>query len=398
MTMPDAIILIKEFNAGRDPERLALKYRKMQLDAFSFLRGTCHLFQQRLPDVAILNEAPLAWICGDLHLENFGTFKAADGRVYFDVNDFDESTLAPVTRDLIHLLTSILVARKTLDIDRSESLALCHEFLQSYCQTLAEGKAQALERDSAKGMVDQLLEKLERRSQQDFLDSRTVLEGKVRRLRVDGKKTLAVDAKQRSEVKAAMAAFANQQAEPEPFEMLDVARRIAGTGSLGIDRFVILVEGEGSPDQNRLLDLKESLPSSLPSTVAQPQWESQAHRIIAVQQRLRASELALLSPLFLRGRSFVLRELQPSEDRVALDECKKFSQIEGVIRSLAKVAATGHLRGSSWRDSASKADLLAFSARQDWQQKLIEMAQDCASQVKSDWRDFAADFDEDLLA
>ncbi|MBS1197332.1 MAG: hypothetical protein H6R18_1117, partial [Proteobacteria bacterium] len=325
-------------------------------------------------------------------------FKAADGKVYFDVNDFDESILAPVTRDLIRLLASILVARKTLDIDRSESLELCHEFLQTYCQTLAEGKAQAFDRESAKGMVDQLLEKLEGRSQQDFLDSRTVFEGKARRLRLDGKKTLAVDAKQRSEVKAAMAVFANQQAELEPLEMLDVARRIAGTGSLGIERFVILVEDEGSADKNRLLDLKESLPSSLPSTVAQPQWESQAHRIVAVQQRLRASELTLLSPLSLQGRSFVLRELQPSEDRVVLDECKKFSQVEGVIRSLAKVVAAGHLRGSEWRSSAPKADLLAFATRQGWQQTLIEVAQDCASQVKSDWRDFAAAFDEGLMA
>jgi hypothetical protein len=58
--------------------------------------------------------------------------------------------------------------------------------------------------------------------------------------------------------------------DPDFFEVLDVARRIAGNGSLGVDRYVILVRGKGSPDGNDLLDLKEALPSAVLPRVATP--------------------------------------------------------------------------------------------------------------------------------
>jgi uncharacterized protein (DUF2252 family) len=45
--------------------------------------------------------------------------------------------------------------------------------------------------------------------------------------------------------------------------VLDIGRRIAGTGSLGVERYVVLVEGKGSPDRNYLLDIKEAKPSAM---------------------------------------------------------------------------------------------------------------------------------------
>ena len=66
---------IQRFNAGRDPERLQLKYSAMRTNPFVFLRGTCHLFYDRLPRGGVFKSAPLAWVCGDLHLENFGSYK-----------------------------------------------------------------------------------------------------------------------------------------------------------------------------------------------------------------------------------------------------------------------------------------------------------------------------------
>src|ERR1035437_11089067 len=86
--------------------------------------------------------------------------------------------------------------------------------------------------------------------------------------------------------------YAQQQPNPDFYRPLDAARRIAGTGSLGIALYVILVEGRGSPDCNYLIDLKEAIPSALEPFVRnkQPLWQSEAHRIISVQRR--APELA----------------------------------------------------------------------------------------------------------
>jgi uncharacterized protein (DUF2252 family) len=88
---------ILKANQGRDPERLALKYSAMRTDSFIFLRGTCHLFYDRLPKTGICNSAPLTWCCGDLHIENFGSYKGDNRLVYFDLNDFDEAALAPAS-------------------------------------------------------------------------------------------------------------------------------------------------------------------------------------------------------------------------------------------------------------------------------------------------------------
>lgn len=92
---------------------------------------------------------------------------------------------------------------------------------------------------------------------------RTHRKGKRRPIRIDGRKALAASDKQRMKVTAFMADFAARQNNPAFFQILDVARRITGTGSLGVERYLILVRGRGSPDRNFLLDLKQALPSCL---------------------------------------------------------------------------------------------------------------------------------------
>ena len=66
---------IEQFNAGRDPRLLRRKYRAMRDNPFAFFRGTAHLFYEALPSHPVLADAPLAWCCGDLHLENLGVYK-----------------------------------------------------------------------------------------------------------------------------------------------------------------------------------------------------------------------------------------------------------------------------------------------------------------------------------
>ena len=85
---------IAAFNRGREPERLAPQYPAIGRSSFALLRGTRPLFYANLPDPQLLARAPLAWSCGDLHLENFGTYKGDNRLVYFDLNDFDEGARA----------------------------------------------------------------------------------------------------------------------------------------------------------------------------------------------------------------------------------------------------------------------------------------------------------------
>lgn len=134
-----------------------------------------------------------------------------------------------------------------------------------------------------------------------------------------------------------MQQFAVTEPNPEFYRTLDVARRIAGTGSLGVDRYVILVEGKGSPDGNYLIDLKEALPSSVSAhvTATQPKWQTEAQRVVEVQRRNQAVSQAFLHAVEFNQRSYVLRSLQPSEDRVVLAGWDgKLPRLEAVINSM----------------------------------------------------------------
>ena len=137
----DVVQQIRAFNAGRDPERLALKYEKMRSNPFVFMRGACHLFYDRLSYKGLFKSAPLVWSCGDLHLENFGSYKGDNRLIYFDMNDFDESILAPASWDVVRMLTSVRVAAQSLFIKPGETNELCTTFMDAYGSALAQGKA-----------------------------------------------------------------------------------------------------------------------------------------------------------------------------------------------------------------------------------------------------------------
>ncbi|MFC5476355.1 DUF2252 domain-containing protein [Paraherbaspirillum soli] len=395
--MANIVRRIQDYNAGRDPERLQMKYRNMRSNAFVFLRGSCHLFYDRLPSSDLFKSAPLAWICGDLHLENFGSYKGDNRLVYFDMNDFDEAVLAPASWELVRFLTSVLVGADTLSATAAEALVLCQSFIDAYAAALAQGHMRWVERDTAQGIVGDLLNSLRQRQRPHHLNRRTERKGKQRILRLDGKKALPVGAKQRARITAFMQQYAAQQPDPDFYQVLDVARRIAGTGSLGVDRYVILVHGKGSPDGNYLLDLKQALPSALLPhlKVAQPKWKSEAHRVVELQRRCQAVSMAFLQPVMVGKTSYVLRGLQPSEDRVTLDRpSHTMQELQRAIGTMGKIVAWDQLRSAGRQGSASADELIDFGQRKKWKRQLMDMALDCAAQVHKDWLTYCRAYDD----
>src|SRR2546428_11572105 len=106
--------VFQEEDKARDltAEALRRKLDALASGPFSFLRGTFHLMaadviQGRVPGAAPL--APEGLVVGDLHLENFGTYRGASGELCFDVNDFDEVAPGPLDLDLKRLCTSAML-------------------------------------------------------------------------------------------------------------------------------------------------------------------------------------------------------------------------------------------------------------------------------------------------
>jgi uncharacterized protein (DUF2252 family) len=393
--IPNVVDAIQQFNTGRDPERLAIKLAKMRENPFIFLRGACHLFYDALPDDPLLDQAPLAWCCGDLHFENFGSYKADNRLVYFDVSDYDEGALAPCTWDIVRLLTSIHCGADALRATPAEALAVSRDCLTGYREALLRSKPLWVERDTSSGLIHDLLADLQQRNRADFLDRRTARKNGQRRLKVDGAKALPASEAEQNSVAEFMARFGAEQSSPGFFKVLDVARRIAGTGSLGVGRFVILIEGKGSPDGNYLLDLKEAKPSALSARlkrlgVGQPAWQDEAQRVVSVQKRMQVVDHAFLFPVAYQGTPCVLKGLQPTEDRVAIgDWGKKLDRLREVVRTMGQVLAWDQLRASGRNGAATVDQLIQFAQGEAWMQATQDAAATMTKVTKQQWETFA---------
>lgn len=381
---------IDNYNHGRDDVRLQLKYRAMQADAFAFLRGSAHLFHEDWPQDPELNNAPLTWLTGDLHFENFGAYKGDNRLRYFDLNDFDETLLGPCTRDLARFLCSLLVGAQSLGVEQVQAFMLSEAFLDSYCHELATGKARWIERATATGMIRDLLKNLKHRSRVDLLRERTERLEQGVMLKKDGVKALPVSNADRQKVTTLIELFAASHKEPDFFRVLDVARRIAGVGSLGLERYVVLVYGKGS-ERHYLLDLKHQPGSALQPflQVPQPDWQSEAERVMLVQQRGQAIAPAFLAAVVDGEHSYLLKELLPQQDRLHLRHWNgKIGRLYKVVQAMGELVAWQHLRTSGWRGAAIADQWQAFGRQTAWRHNLFDYALAYSRKVRLDWLSF----------
>lgn len=387
-------------NAGRESERLAMKYKAMRKNAFAFMRGSCRLFYDRMAEHGMVPDGPAALLCGDLHLENFGTYRSGDGghvdgHVYFDVNDFDEAVRGPHTLDIVRLAASVMVGAETIALSGSRPREAAHRAVTYYLNEVAAGAPRSLDKGSATGPIGDLIKSLAKRDPAKFVDKRTVRgeDGQLA-VKVDGDKALALADGEKKLVAAFCASLVPPRDRPRAFTYLDAARRIAGTGSLGILRNVVLVEGEGAK-RHWLLDMKGANASAFVDHVGpQPHWDNDAHRIVAIQSLLQDAIPALLAPHPFAGAPIVLKQLQPSADRLDLEKiAADHDQFDGVIEGMAKLAAWGHLRAAGHHGAVDAKTLATGANRAGLVDDLVKRAVELAAITDADFAAYATAYD-----
>ncbi len=125
-----SVDLLQESMRGRVPHLVTLKYDRMLESPFGYFRGAVPVMAAdlaALPNTGIINQ-----ICGDAHVRNLGAFAAPDGRLVFDINDFDETIRAPFEWDLKRLATSLTLAGRFLGIKKSACESAVHTFIGQY--------------------------------------------------------------------------------------------------------------------------------------------------------------------------------------------------------------------------------------------------------------------------
>jgi len=388
-TIPERI---KAFNHTRLPDYTALKYQLMAENAFRFFRGTCHLFYEDLHSADGLPVSPVGWVCGDLHLENYGTYKGDNRLVYFDLNDFDEAVLAPAAWEVVRMVTSIYIGGQSVGIRDKDTEQVADLFLRVYSNALSKGKSRYLETETTNGIVRSFMERICERKQKDLIRQRTE-EGKNGRLRlrIDHIRFFPIDKELRKTLKTHVTQWLQCHPLTKEYTVIDACFRIAGTGSLGCRRYVFLLRNIEEPKRHLLIDMKEALPSSLQPwvDVTQPQWGSEAQRVVAVQERMQNISPALLSTTHFQGRSYVLKEMQPTADKIDFLAVRdRYKDIACVIEDMAFLTASAQLRSAGRQGAAVADDLILFGQDTHWQESLLAYARKYAAQVNKDYQEF----------
>jgi uncharacterized protein (DUF2252 family) len=335
------------------------KLDRMSASPLAFLRGAAPLYYRILKARPELAAGPKGkgWLTGDMHLENFGAYRpnhathlepdGTSSHAVFDLNDFDDAVLGPFVLDVLRLTTSLILGGRELGATGVEALQLSHVLLGAYVKTLSGGKVSRV----MPPPIARLIAQAKDRPQSVLLDARTEGHGERRRFaRIERYPRLPP--KLEEKVRAAFPAYVasihkdERPAEPEAFEILDVARRVAGTGSLGCQRFAVLVQGKGGKDGQWIFDLKEQGVPSGAALLGAPDLDP-AVRVVTAARACLVHPPRMLGLTKLGKTPLFGRRLAPQEDKLDLEHLDH--------KDLPLVAAAlGSLLGRAHRHGATK--------------------------------------------
>lgn len=376
--------------ADRNPELRALKAKEMGASPFAFFRGSAALFYADARSEASLASPVSIPLQGDFHLENLGTYQTSSGPVAYGLNDFDEAFTGPYRWDLARCAVSIRLAAEEMSfLDDRETTRLMERFLDAVFQNLENlaDAPQALSKPlvarDLKGPAREAVLRAEAQGRPEFLQKQAPQE----RFKL-GKKIRAVDEATRLALFEAVTAYASDRPEPAGyFRIKDVAERIAGVASLGRYRYVVLVEGPtASPADDRILELKEALPSAgvIGMRPGDPRVPGlgEALRVRDAYRYFLPESDALLGVTRFRGHAMGVRELQPARGGVELSELKRKADVQAFLDDAALMAARALAR------SGQASRILAEQQEQKLSQRLATVAEAYVSQVKADYQAF----------
>lgn len=336
---------------------LAHKHELMATSSFAFLRGTFYrwamLFPQALPE---LLKAPVVLGVGDLHVENFGTWRDAEGRLVWGINDFDEACPLPFTNDLVRLATSAAFALERGDITIP---------LKQACQIIVEFYRECLERQGKAFVLAEKNRTLGAMARQRLKDPRQFFKRLDREAKNTGK--VPHDA-----LALLMATLPVAASKPTFFQ------RQAGVGSLGRQRFLALSE---LADSRIAREAKAILPSAW--AFANSMDGSKEESTIYIKE-LEQVAVRSHDPFLTVQNGWVVRRLAPDCARIELVELPGHKDERELLAAMGAEVANVHLGTPK-----SRLAILRFIDKQkpNW---LFAAAKVMAAATDQDFRDWRA--------
>ncbi|HMQ46549.1 MAG TPA: DUF2252 domain-containing protein [Saprospiraceae bacterium] len=398
------------------------KFRKMAESAFAFYRGSAALFyadvsQEQDP---FLNEkTSRVWIQGDLHAENFGTYMNGAGVLVFDVNDFDEATVAPFTWDVKRFCASLALIGYQKALSDNEIRHILTVAAQGYARQISrfatsQDRNFVLNTSNAEGAILEVLRNGRQRTRVGLLDYETDIVEGDRQFKNNYNFIQLTDA-EKMNVKAALMEYfetipKRKRRSSLTYSIKDIARRKGlGIGSAGLLIISVLLEGETEALENDILiSMKVALPSAASKYVNDPSvanyFKHEGHRTATSQRALQVNADPFLGYTNLDGVGMFVTEISPYTADLDWGDINDMDDILQVVDYLSRCIAKIHCVSDEDSDqtlidySTEDAIYEVLNGREsDFVDYIVRFSESYAECVRNDHRLFVDAFRNRLI-
>jgi hypothetical protein len=337
------------------PKDLRLKHSNMKAEVFPFLRATYYRWAQIWPKVCPdLATGPQVLAVGDLHVENFGTWRDAEGRLIWGVNDFDEAYPIAYSNDLVRLAVSAHLAAEARHLALKE---------KDICDAILEGYREGLSQEGRPFVLSE--------------DHRWLCKIAESELRDPVRFWAKMDALPTLKEPVPLSAMeAIQHLMPARDLNYRLAHRIAGLGSLGHARYVAIAQWHGG----RIAREAKALVSSASYWARDHEGPAEILYQAIITRAVRCPDPFVQ----LRGR-WIVRRLSPHCSRIELADLKAQGEGLHLLRAMGWETANIHLGTRSARQPILR-DLQKQKGK--W---LHQATDEMLKAVREDWKDWRKD-------
>jgi len=314
----DPVAILQAQALQRVPELIGLRYFRMLESPFAYLRGSAAVMAA---DFGPLPRTGLeVQLCGDAHLANFGVFYSPERRLVFDLNDFDETQRGSFEWDVKRLVISGAVAAIDLGFSEIQAERAARTAAEYYRKTMRElANKGNLDVFYAHGQVEEIRDLIADEVGEKVARGIDTLSARARRkdaLRAFDRLTETLDGVTRfvsdppvlvplreltgedqgtlrSRIEQMVGQYreslpVDRRALLEQYEVIDVARKVVGVGSVGTRCYVVLLEGRDANDP-LFLQIKEAEPSVLEPYFGASKYEQHGERVVEGQRAIQAT-------------------------------------------------------------------------------------------------------------
>ena len=366
---------IQQANAPLSTAHRQAKYAKMAASPYRFFRGSNHLYWQ---DVwhdwrfALFGGWPntQTWLQGDAHAYNFGAYGHHDDQVRYGMDDFDDALIGDYQYDVWRLAISLVLdARENAELSPKAVDKALKKLLEGYMDTLSVHREDdvaihAITLDNAKDPLKSFMGKVaDKQSRARMLEKWTTLDpDKGRQFAERPGKLANLPADVASQLRRIIEQEYQQtlqhpikESDPQHFFVKDTARRLdAGTGSLGVERYYVLIEGGADHEHDDvILDIKEQVTPEayrLMDKAQQQAWRklfpNEGIRHAAAFHAIAEHPDAYLGWLTMNGKVFSVRERSPFKKDYPTHKLSGGKAYRKLARQWGEILAREHLRGA----------------------------------------------------